>query len=208
MDWLQSLLSGENGSATQLLIITVALVAGLIFIVWLFRRIASAPSRKQAGERAARLSVTDVFAVDEKRFLVLVRRDDVEHLVMIGGPTDVVVESGISKNQEVRVDNTHIPIAEVPNHAEHAPIPANPVPPSVSVAPAAAAMVSANVVAAEATAPEDIAPELAATSEQTVSVDLEPVVAEVSSETTVEMPAEETAEESGTATQDILFKKK
>jgi hypothetical protein len=39
--------------------------------------------------------VLDAAAVDARRRIVLVRRDDVEHLVMIGGPTDVVIESGI-----------------------------------------------------------------------------------------------------------------
>jgi hypothetical protein len=33
--------------------------------------------------------------VDDRRRLVLIRRGDVEHLLMIGGPTDVVVETNI-----------------------------------------------------------------------------------------------------------------
>jgi outer membrane biosynthesis protein TonB len=37
----------------------------------------------------------DATAVDSHRRLVLIRRDDVEHLILIGGPTDVVVEQGI-----------------------------------------------------------------------------------------------------------------
>jgi hypothetical protein len=39
--------------------------------------------------------VIDYASVDGRRRLILVRRDNVEHLVMIGGPTDVVVESNI-----------------------------------------------------------------------------------------------------------------
>jgi hypothetical protein len=39
--------------------------------------------------------VLDAAAVDARRRLVLIRRDDVEHLIMIGGPTDIVVESRI-----------------------------------------------------------------------------------------------------------------
>jgi flagellar protein FliO/FliZ len=34
-------------------------------------------------------------AVDARRKLLLVRRDDVEHLVMIGGPVDMLIETGI-----------------------------------------------------------------------------------------------------------------
>ena len=33
--------------------------------------------------------------VDQKRKLLLIRRDDVEHLIVIGGPVDMVVETGI-----------------------------------------------------------------------------------------------------------------
>ena len=37
----------------------------------------------------------DAATVDGRRRLVLIRRDNVEHLLMIGGPTDVVVEANI-----------------------------------------------------------------------------------------------------------------
>nr|WP_245317801.1 flagellar biosynthetic protein FliO [Ensifer sp. 1H6] len=42
----------------------------------------------------------DAAAVDTRRRLVLVRRDDVEHLIMIGGPTDIVIESRIAPIDE------------------------------------------------------------------------------------------------------------
>jgi len=45
--------------------------------------------------RQPRLAVIDYASVDARRRLILVRRDNIEHLVMIGGPTDVVVESNI-----------------------------------------------------------------------------------------------------------------
>jgi flagellar protein FliO/FliZ len=45
--------------------------------------------------RQPRLAVVDYASVDGRRRLLLIRRDNVEHLVMIGGPTDVVVESNI-----------------------------------------------------------------------------------------------------------------
>lgn len=45
-----------------------------------------------------RLEVVDHASVDGRRRLVLVRRDNVEHLIMIGGPVDVVVETGISSD--------------------------------------------------------------------------------------------------------------
>ena len=43
-----------------------------------------------------RLGVTEQASVDSRRRLVLVRRDDVEHLIMTGGPVDVVIETNIA----------------------------------------------------------------------------------------------------------------
>jgi flagellar protein FliO/FliZ len=43
-----------------------------------------------------RLGVLEQASVDSKRKLVLIRRDDVEHLIMTGGPVDVVIETGIA----------------------------------------------------------------------------------------------------------------
>src|SRR3981189_2828554 len=45
--------------------------------------------------RRPRLAVSVAAAVDGRRRLVLVRRDNVEHLLMIGGPSDIVVEPNI-----------------------------------------------------------------------------------------------------------------
>src|SRR5476651_1817622 len=45
--------------------------------------------------RQPRLGLVDAFSLDGQRQLVLVRRDNIEHLVMIGGPNDVVIESQI-----------------------------------------------------------------------------------------------------------------
>lgn len=42
-----------------------------------------------------RLAVVDHANVDGRRRLVLIRRDDTEHLIMTGGPVDVVIETGI-----------------------------------------------------------------------------------------------------------------
>ena len=48
-----------------------------------------------ARGRQPRLAVIDAADVDGRRRLVLIRRDNVEHLMMIGGPNDVVVEPNI-----------------------------------------------------------------------------------------------------------------
>src|SRR5438876_1565879 len=70
---------------------------------WLVRRNGnnSIGDSTQRG-RMPRLAVIDASAVDGRRRLVLVRRDNVEHLIMIGGPTDIVVESHIVRAQSAR----------------------------------------------------------------------------------------------------------
>ncbi len=42
-----------------------------------------------------RLAFVEQMTLDSRRKMVLVRRDGVEHLIMVGGPVDVVVETGI-----------------------------------------------------------------------------------------------------------------
>lgn len=48
------------------------------------------------GRSDRRLEVVDQTNVDGRRKLMLVRRDQVEHLIMTGGPIDVVIETNIN----------------------------------------------------------------------------------------------------------------
>jgi flagellar protein FliO/FliZ len=74
----------------------IAVLALIGLAAWLARRFAG--NRLGAGAnrgRMPRLAVVDAAAVDGRRRLVLVRRDNIEHLLMIGGPSDIVVEPNI-----------------------------------------------------------------------------------------------------------------
>lgn len=42
-----------------------------------------------------RLGVVEQASVDNRRRLLLIKRDGVEHLIMTGGPVDIVIETGI-----------------------------------------------------------------------------------------------------------------
>ncbi len=79
------------GVATLLFV--VALVA---LLVWAFKTFfGKSSSSAFLRPREKRLGVVETAPVDSKRKLYLIRRDDVEHLIMIGGPVDVLVETGI-----------------------------------------------------------------------------------------------------------------
>jgi flagellar biogenesis protein FliO len=108
-------------------IVVLALIG---LAAWLVRRFAGNRLGANASRgRMPRLAVIDAAAVDGRRRLVLVRRDNVEHLLMIGGPTDIVVEPNIVRAVAGR-DQTQprgnagadlprmAPVAEVPSWAD------------------------------------------------------------------------------------------
>ena len=47
-----------------------------------------------------RLGVVEQASVDSRRRLLLIRRDGVEHLIMTGGPVDVLIETGIGERRQ------------------------------------------------------------------------------------------------------------
>jgi hypothetical protein len=83
-------------SPLTFILIFLAALALLVAGGWLIRRFAGNRMGAQTNRgRMPRLAVIDAAAVDGRRRLVLVRRDNIEHLLMIGGPTDIVVEANI-----------------------------------------------------------------------------------------------------------------
>ncbi len=70
----------------------LALVGLFALLLRRFGPMAGVPIRKGAERR---LGVVEVLALDARRRLVLVRRDGVEHLLLLGATDDLVVESGI-----------------------------------------------------------------------------------------------------------------
>lgn len=91
--------------------IAFVIVLALIGVAaWLVRRFGGNALGSSANRgRMPRLAVIDAAAVDGRRRLVLVRRDNVEHLLMIGGPTDVVVEPNIVRSVPQRDQTTRSP---------------------------------------------------------------------------------------------------
>ena len=95
MQFITALFGGtENtllNSAFALGIVLVAIVFGL----WALKVLTKAGSNFGRG-KAPRLTVVDVARVDAKRQVMIIRRDNVEHVIMTGGPQDLVIESGIA----------------------------------------------------------------------------------------------------------------
>jgi len=123
MAWLQEMLGNSGNMGLQLTLIFVALVVALLLLFWLFRKIFGGGQTRFSKGRQPRLSVTDAAVVDDKRRLVLVRRDNVEHLVMIGGPSDIVVETNIVRAAPVAAPANPVPQNATPQTPAHASTP-------------------------------------------------------------------------------------
>src|SRR5919198_5557531 len=89
-------LFGEGQSGLKVVLFVIVVLGLLALAFWLLRRFGGGRLGGDAMRgRRPRLAVIDQATVDSRRRLVLIRRDNVEHLLIIGGPTDVVVEQNI-----------------------------------------------------------------------------------------------------------------
>src|SRR5471032_1270841 len=101
----ETLFGSEMPLAARFFIAFLLVLALIGATAWLVRRFgANRLGGAGARGRQPRLAVIDAATVDGRRRLVLIRRDNIEHLLMIGGPTDLVVEPNIVRaigNREV-----------------------------------------------------------------------------------------------------------
>lgn len=83
---------GETGGAVVQFILALIIVLALILLVaWLIKRLGGRRfGATQMGK--VELEIVDAIVIDQKRRLVLVRHGKLEHLLLIGGGSDEVVE--------------------------------------------------------------------------------------------------------------------
>src|SRR5208282_5795055 len=97
MQWLSDLPFAGN-PVLQIGFLAACGIAALVVLALVYRLVFAHRLRVPGGRtRQPRLGLVDAFSLDGQRQLVLIRRDNVEHLVMIGGPNDVLVESQINR---------------------------------------------------------------------------------------------------------------
>ena len=104
--WLADQIGASAANIITSLIVLIVVIAAIVVTVTILRKLNSGTFVVGGNARTPRLSVRDAAAVDRTRRLVLVRRDNVEHLILIGGPTDVVIETNItSPDAQKETDN-------------------------------------------------------------------------------------------------------
>ena len=106
---MSSLFGIEASRAVQFAIAFAIILVLLVLFGVVFRKLTGARlmmpgSGDRSRSRQPRLGIVDVYDLDRQRQLLLLRRDNVEHLLLIGGPNDVVIETNI-----VRVAGARIP---------------------------------------------------------------------------------------------------
>ena len=156
-DWLIDIAGPDYAAGVLWTVAALVLLVLVLLIVKLVRSMTFGTFVAGGRNRKTRLAVMDATAVDSHRRLVLVRRDDVEHLILIGGPTDVVVEQGIHLGQTRRPAPPPAPREPAAQPQQQAPRPAPPRPPQPVMRPQPAPRPQAAPVPAPAPTPR-IAP--------------------------------------------------
>jgi hypothetical protein len=113
--WLENIAGPQYATGLMWTIAALVLLVILLVLARIIRNLTAGTFVAGGRNRRTRLAVMDAAAVDNQRRLVLVRRDDVEHLILIGGPTDVVVEQNIGLTSTMQ--RNHPPM-ETPVTAE------------------------------------------------------------------------------------------
>ena len=104
------------------LVVLIIVIAAIAITIKLLRKFNNGTFVVGGKSRTPRLSVRDAAAVDRTRRLVLVRRDNVEHLLMIGGPTDLVIETNIKLDENSTKREIHVePMNEVAKDSSSIP---------------------------------------------------------------------------------------
>lgn len=84
------------------LVFVLGLITGL---AWLLRRFGSGRFAMRPVHKR-RLDVVEILALDSRRKLALVRCDGTEHLLLIGGATDLVIEQNATPASKAGIEDS------------------------------------------------------------------------------------------------------
>lgn len=117
MKFLANLFTGSSNSVLDAAMALVMVLLLILLVAWLVKFLAN--SRLHIGRpRNHRLAINDSINIDGKRKLILVRCDDREHLILIGGGQDVLIEADLALPEILQ--SAQLPI-QTPTIPEAAP---------------------------------------------------------------------------------------
>lgn len=93
-EWLISVLGENAAKFVWFAALFIIFIIAATLIARLITQLSKRNRQDTYGDlNHSRLGVVDAAIIDEARKLILVRRDNMEHLLLIGGPNDLVVET-------------------------------------------------------------------------------------------------------------------
>ncbi len=93
MQFITALFGGTDSTVLNAAFALGIVLVLIVLAVWVLKLFTNASTN--VVRRNKRLSVIDSASVDAKRKVLIIRRDNVEHVIMTGGPQDLVIESGV-----------------------------------------------------------------------------------------------------------------
>jgi len=88
-------------SYTKFLLALALVVALIVLSAWLLRRFGLVPGQPMSRKGAGRLTLVETLPLDIHRKLIIVKRDNVEHLIVLGQNSETVVESPIPQSTTI-----------------------------------------------------------------------------------------------------------
>ncbi|PIT68509.1 flagellar biosynthetic protein FliO [Bartonella tribocorum] len=107
--WLSDQIGVSAANITISFLFFIITIAAITIIILFLRRFNKGRFKINRKKSLSRLALCEAISIDRTRHLVLVRCDNKEHLLLIGGLTDVIVESDIT-------NTSRIPKREIDTH--------------------------------------------------------------------------------------------
>ncbi|MEH6477506.1 MAG: hypothetical protein V7727_17570 [Sneathiella sp.] len=99
-------------------LVVLVFVLGLIGLISIaIRKFGFVPSVEKSRSKKKRLAISQMIGIDAKRRLILVRRDDREHLILLGPTGDILIEKDIDPQLIADDDEIISPISEADEDA-------------------------------------------------------------------------------------------
>jgi flagellar protein FliO/FliZ len=126
VQFITGLFGGSGNTILTVIFALGAVIVLIILAVWLLKVISKVSGTSVRG-RSRRLGVVETLVIDQKRQLLIVRRDNVEHLILTGSTQDILVETGIAVVEapisQPLARRQPLPQAPLRNVAQSAPAP-------------------------------------------------------------------------------------
>ncbi len=107
MSILRDLFSGTGTNILTVIFVLALVLILIILIIWFFKFFNKITQSVSLANKR-RLAIVDKIHIDQKRQIILLRRDNVEHLILIGGSNDLLIENNIKIEQYYRANKDNI----------------------------------------------------------------------------------------------------